>query len=299
MKTPILFLIFNRPEPTQRVFEEIRKARPEKLFVAADGPRTNYSDDIDRCKEARMISLKIDWPCEVKTLFRDNNLGCKIAVSSAIDWFFENVEAGIILEDDCLPDPSFFPFCEELLGRYRDNESVMMVSGFNAGGSSSAGDSYLFSKYAAIWGWASWRRAWKHYDVSTKSWADAGVRDRIKMRIGDKQVWRSKQWTYDQLYAGTKDTWDYQWEYAILLNSGLSVVPGVNLIENIGVGSQATHTTLDQNHALPQRSSMDRPLQHPPQIAANPEYDSYFTRRYRNDQTFVGKIAARLKSWLG
>ncbi len=164
--TPVLFLIFNRPDTTTRVFEAIREARPSRLYVAADGPRADKEGEAQRCLETRKITEAVDWPCEVRRLYREENLGCKLAVSSAITWFFTHEEEGIILEDDCLPDQSFFPFCAAMLERYRDDGRIMMVLGTSLlppGGGPDA--DYLFTQYFLIWGWATWRRAWEKYDI--------------------------------------------------------------------------------------------------------------------------------------
>lgn len=173
LNVPVLLLIFNRPDTTQRVFHEIRGASPLQLFISADGPRENKPGEFEKCQITRDIVRQVDWDCEVYTNFRDKNLGCKIAVSSAIDWFFENVEEGIILEDDCLPSFSFFRFCEELLEKYRDDERIMQIGGTNLLSEwQRSDDSYYFSKYGAIWGWATWRRAWQYYDVNMKLWPE-------------------------------------------------------------------------------------------------------------------------------
>ena len=165
--TPILFLIFNRPDTTFKVFEEIRKIKPAKLYIAADGPRPNVIGEEEKCTASRNIIKQVDWDCDVKTLFREKNLGCKIAVSSAISWFFENVEEGIILEDDTFPTQSFFWFCQELLDFYRNDSRIMHISGNNFQLGKIRGEgSYYFSKYNHIWGWATWKRAWRFYDVS-------------------------------------------------------------------------------------------------------------------------------------
>ena len=167
LSTPVAFIIFNRPDTTARVFAEIAKARPPKLLVVGDGPRANRDGEADRVAEARAIIKNVDWPCEVLTNFSTPNLGCKKRVSSGIDWIFEQVEEAIILEDDCLPDPSFFQFCEEMLARYRHDDRIAMISGDNfLFGQVPVPESYYFSRYCHIWGWASWRRAWKDYDVN-------------------------------------------------------------------------------------------------------------------------------------
>jgi hypothetical protein len=171
IKTPVAFLVFNCPDTTIRVFEEIRCARPPKLLVVADGPRADRPGEADKCQAVRAVIETVDWPCEVLKNYSDVNLGCKIRVSSGLDWVFEQVEEAIILEGDCLPHPTFFRFCEELLETYRDDERIGMISGDNFQFGRKRGDaSYYFSRYNHIWGWASWRRAWQHYDRNMAIW---------------------------------------------------------------------------------------------------------------------------------
>lgn len=241
-KAPVLFIVFNRPETTKRVFEAIRQNKPTRLFVAADGPRENKPGEKERCQEARKITENIDWPCEVKRLYRDKNLGCKFAVSSAIDWFFENVEEGIILEDDCLPNSSFFGFCEEMLRLYRNDNKAMCISGDNfLPGKMQNKNGFYFSKYIHIWGWATWRRAWKNYDVKIKDWQDIKSKGTINKyfdSITEKLYWQT---LFDVVYRGKINTWDYQFVLHIWKNSGLSVAPGVNLVKNIGFNNKGTH----------------------------------------------------------
>lgn len=243
IKTPILFVIFNRPTTTTKVFEVIRQAKPKLLFIAADGPRENKPNEIGLCNETRKIATRVDWPCEVKTLFREKNLGCGKAVSEAITWFFENVEEGIILEDDCLPDLSFFNFCEDLLERYRFDERVFMISGDNfLPEPLRPRQSYYFSKIAHIWGWATWRRAWNKYDLYMKDFPEF-IRNKEIENIWSNKIiqnyWLDK---FRDVYDGKINTWDYQWVYAIWKNNGVSIAPNVNLISNIGFGSEGTQT---------------------------------------------------------
>jgi len=234
LQTPILFLIFNRPDQALLVFEEIRKQQPERLFIAADGPRYNKPGEAILCEETKKgILQRIDWDCEVNTLFRTNNLGCGKAVSSAIDWFFSHVEEGIILEDDCLPDPTFFSFCSSLLAHYSTNEKIMHISGTNYQMGIERGKaSYYFSHYTHIWGWASWRRAWKKYDFSLERYKDTskeGLNTRLRADL-------------DAIYGNEIDTWDIQWFMSVWFNRGWTITPNTNLIRNIGYGKQATHT---------------------------------------------------------
>ena len=240
--TPVLFIIFNRPETTKKVFEAIRKYKPTKLFIAADGSRRGKQGEVERCVEARKITEQIDWPFEVKRLYRDKNLGCKLAVSSAIDWFFKNVEDGIILEDDCLPNSSFFRFCENMLDIYRNDEKVMCISGDNfLPKKMQKKNDYYFSKYVHIWGWATWRRAWKNYDVNIKDWPEIKKKGTINKYFDnflEKTYWQT---LFDAVYRGKINTWDYQFVYHIWKTGGVSVMPNTNLISNIGFGKNAAH----------------------------------------------------------
>lgn len=277
MKTPILFLIFNRPETEEKVLESIRKIKPKKLYVAADGPRVTKEGEVERCADARnLIDKIVDWDCEVKKLFRNENLGCKRAVSSAIDWFFENEEEGIILEDDCLPSMSFFKFACLMLEKYRDNEKINIISGDNF--QNSLGNykySYYFSKYSHIWGWATWRRSWKNYDVRIKDWPQ--VKHIRNVKFGDfieDRYWRI---IFEKVYRGEIDTWDYQLAYLSFKNRLLNVMPSKNLVENIGIGVSATHTLVDQK--VPKKEELEFPLNYPRVLNANNVFDNY-TRNY-------------------
>ncbi len=243
LTTPVLFLIFNRPDTTQEVFNKIRQAKPKQIFVAADGPREDKKGEKEKCEQARRIIEQVDWECEVKTLFRDKNLGCKIAVSSAIDWFFENVEEGIILEDDCLPNQSFFWFCQELLKYYRNDTRIMHISGNNFQFGHKRGEgTYYFSKYNHIWGWATWKRAWKYFDVNMKSFEEFKKEGQINNIFRIKQ--QQKYWVrvFQKTYDSEIDSWGYIWTYTCFTNNGLCVLPNVNLVSNIGFGPESTHT---------------------------------------------------------
>lgn len=243
-------MIFNRPDTTSVVFDAIKKYKPTVLFVAADGPRTNEIGEKERCEETRKITENIDWPCKVKRLYRNKNLGCKYAVSGAIDWFFENVEEGIILEDDCLPNPSFFEFCEKMLDLYRDNNKVMCVSGDNfLPKNMQKKNGYYFSKYVHIWGWATWKRVWKNYNVEMKDWPRIKKTNKLNEYFDsllEKIYWLT---IFNATHDGKIDTWDYQFVYHVWKNSGLSIVPNVNLISNIGFTKDALHTK-DTNSRL-------------------------------------------------
>jgi hypothetical protein len=280
MKTPVAFIIFNRPDLTQRVFEAIRAVQPSKLFVIADGPRKEKLGEDEKCAATRAIINKVDWQCELITNYSDINLGCKKRVASGIGWVFEQVEEAIILEDDCLPDRTFFPYCEHLLEKYRDDTRIMSISGDNFQfGHRRTEDSYYFSRYNYIWGWASWRRAWQHYDVDIKLWNTVCEGNWLKDILKDDsavEIWRERLQSVDDVKI---DTWDYQWVLACWLQNGLTIVPNVNLISNIGFGINATHTT-DRDNKLANLpvQPMCLPLQHPKFVVCDSESDNYAIR---------------------
>lgn len=280
---PILFIIFNRLDTTEQVFEQIKKQKPKYLYIAADGPRKNREDDIENCRKTREIVNKIDWDCELKTLFREENLGCGKAVSGAITWFFENVEMGVILEDDCLPHDDFFPYCEELLIKYKDNKAIKMISGDNfQDGIKRSDSSYYFSAYTHIWGWATWRRTWQEYDFSLNNISKKQFKNILKQYFSlwnERQVWLDK---FVLMKKRVIDTWDYQLSFCIWENRGINIIPNVNLISNIGFGECSTHTNDDNNVLanIPAQSIL--PINHPDVISINKEADKTFFNFYWN-----------------
>lgn len=289
-ETPILFLIFNRPDTTIMVFEEIRKRKPKYLYVAADGPRKNKDGEVELCLQTRDIIKQVDWDCDVKTLFREQNLGCGKAVSSAITWFFENVEQGIILEDDCLPHPDFFNYCKELLDKYKDNEKVMLISGDNfQNGIKRGEDSYYFSAYPHIWGWATYRRVWNKYDFTLGNYSTKLFKTQLKQYF---QLWTEREIWLDKFLVMKRkpiDTWDYQLSFSIWKNDGLIILPNVNLISNIGFGVNSTHTNNfnDRCANIPVHNIL--PLQHPKNIKRDKIADRYFYKNYLH-KTFTKLI---------
>jgi hypothetical protein len=244
-ETPILFLIFNRPDVTRKVFQAVRRLRPAHLYIAADGPRPHKLNESELCAETRGIVEGVDWDCEVRKLYRGENLGCGRAVSGAITWFFDQVEAGIILEDDCLPDDSFFPFCAEMLERYRDNEKVGSVSGNNFLPSGMHPPTpYAFSKYAQIWGWGTWPRFWKNYDFELsgeeEEWEEI-------IRRANPIEYHARYWieVFRAMKSGLIDTWDYQVIFSAWKADVVHVYPSRNLMSNLGYDKTATHTNFE------------------------------------------------------
>lgn len=275
LTTPVAFIIFNRPDTTERVFSEIAKARPPTLLVLGDGPRANRRGEAEKVAATRAIIQRVDWDCEVLTNFSDVNLGCKKRVSSGIDWVFEQVEEAIILEDDCLPDPTFFRFCQEMLERYRGDQRIGMISGDNFQfGRRYGDDSYYFSKYVHIWGWASWRDRWTgRYDVTMAKWPRVRDEGRLADMVGDAREAANWGKIFEQVYCGGIDTWDYQWVFANWMAGRLSILPSVNLISNVGFGENATHTTGVSDLANLPVAPMSFPLAHPIGVFRNIQAD--------------------------
>lgn len=292
-KTPILFLVFNRPKETKQVFEIIRKIKPRRLFVAADGPRIDKKNENEICNHVRELATSIDWDCELVTLFRERNLGCKYAVSSAINWFFEQVDEGIILEDDCLPELSFFLYCEVLLKKYKSNEEVMHISGANLNDDLKFGDgTYFYSNYPNIWGWATWKRAWKKYDLELENTAFYSrlIKSTFKFQ-SERTFWKSR---IELLRTKGLDTWDYQWMFSIWKEKGICLNSNYNLVENIGFGNNSTHTKNKNPYLTPKTNQIVKVI-HPSKfrILENAEIEFISTlhglKRMRDFEYYLDK----------
>jgi hypothetical protein len=242
LETAVLFLVFNRPDTTTQVFQAIRNVKPPRLYIAADGPRAERLDEVHVVARVRDICTSVDWTCEVKTLFRDENLGCKYAVSGAIAWFFEHEEQGIILEDDCLPTQSFFWFCEELLQKYKNDTRIGMICGTDLSKDLQIKESYYFSRYPHIWGWATWRRVWEAYDVELTQINLLIESDDFRRSFNRKMEFEYWRRSFESVRNGTVDTWDTQVVFTMFTQGMLSIYPCCNLVSNIGFGSNATHT---------------------------------------------------------
>jgi len=284
---PVLFLVFNRPDHTARVFARIREVKPKYLFIAADGPRSTHPGDAEKCAKVReLITQGIDWECDVKTLFRDKNLGCGYGPASAISWFFNEVEEGIILEDDCLPDISFFSFCKNLLEYYRNDTRVMHIGGNNFQGKNShRRTSYYFSSYPHIWGWATWRRSWSKYDYMLSKYNETDIIDGMKwyrFKKNEIDFWRPL--FKEQAENSRDDVWDYQWTYAVWRNKGVCILPTVNLIRNIGFDNEATHTSNSSSELKGMAVGRVNQIIHPKKLFINHKAD-----RYTFERIFLGR----------
>jgi hypothetical protein len=272
----VALFIFRRPEATARVLDRILAARPRRLLVIADGPRASAPSEGDLCARARAVIERARGACAMDTNFADQNLGLRQRMSSGMDWVFEQCERAIIVEDDCLPEPTFFPFCDELLRRYADDPRVMMVSGDNfLPARRRQKHSYYFSRYAHIWGWATWRRAWRLYDVSISDWPARRDGGWLKERFDTEDEARYWGDIFDRVHDGRIDTWDYQWQYACLAHNGLSAVPERHLVTNIGLGGAAMNTVNpDDPHFRARASPLPMPLRHPAGLQRNAEADA-------------------------
>lgn len=269
--TPILFLCFNRPEETKKSFSIIEKIKPTKLYIAQDGPRDE--EEKEKTIKVHKIVKDISWPCEIHYLIRDENLGVKRAVNDAIDWFFEAEEMGIVIEDDILPDESFFSFAAQLLEKYKNDTRIMLISGCNLLDTHSGYGDYFFTKIGAIWGWASWRRVWRIHDKEMKRWNKI-ENDPVAMQILPRAYWNDRVKKLNNSLEGTIDTWDYQFTMTRLVNSGLSIIPRWNLIENIGFNEGASHTKNKPSFFKNSKSSIStKNLIHPIVIAPDNEFD--------------------------
>lgn len=291
-QVPLVIVIFNRPALTQKLFEVIRIIQPETIFLVADGPRESVTEDVDKCTQARSIFSTIDWPCQVSKNFSEVNLGCRKRISSGLDWVFSQVEEAIILEDDCVPSVDFFKFCQYLLSYYRDDERVWVISGNNFQNNQWRGDgSYYFSRYPHCWGWATWKRAWQHYDDRLGAWStlkNSGLLASIFEDPLEIEYWTQ---IFDRLVAtGKPDSWAYRWAYTCWINSGLTILPNVNLVSNIGFSEESTHT-----------KNMQSPLAHlPAQTIGEIMHPSFVIRdrkadAYTFDFAFGGKNLRRQK----
>lgn len=272
LNVPILFLFFNRLSLTKRVFESIKQSKPKKIYLASDGPREEHLNELQVVESIRHFVLSnINWDCEIHTLFRDKNLGCKYACSEAVTWFFDNEELGIVLEDDTVPTQSFYKYCTNLLKHYQYDERIGMIAGNAPLNNHTAKDSYYFSRYVRFWGWASWRRAWKHYDVECLNFDNFMKTKGLSAATSSK---REEKYWRKVATSGTADTWDYQWLFACWEQSMLTIIPSVNLVTNIGFNPDATHTVnIYSSHNQAKNFELSFPLVHPDFVIHNKVLD--------------------------
>jgi hypothetical protein len=295
-QTPIVFIIFNRPDVTEKVFNVIRQVQPTKLLVIADAPRQNRPDDEKDCAATRKIIERVDWDCEVLTNYAETNLGIKLRISSGLNWVFNLVEEAIILEDDCLPEFSFFPFCEELLKKYQNDDRIMTISGNNFQfGRKRTEYSYYFSRYTLIWGWATWRRAWQKYDVEMKHWDSVRNDNWLHDILDDYRTVKYWSSLFQGCYEGSINSWALPWTFTSWIQNSLSILPNVNLVSNIGFSPNASHTKDTYNPlANYPTESIEFPLQHPPFLIRDRLADQ-FTQQTQFDIDIKLKFKRKLQ----
>ena len=298
MKTSVVLIIFKRLDTTERVFDAIRKAKPPKLLVIADGPRIDRPSEAEKCAATRAVIERVDWECEVLKNYSEINLGCAQRVSTGLDWVFDKVEEAIILEDDCVPHPTFFRFCEELLERYRYDNRIASISGQNVQfGRKRTEYNYYFSRYNHCWGWATWRRAWQDFDFGMKLWPEIKKSNFLNDILADPQA--VKYWTeaFQSVYDGNLNTvWDYQWTFACWTQSRLGILSNVNLISNIGFGMEGTHTLGKKSkYANMSTEEISFPLQHPPFIICDLQADN-FTQKTLFNKSLLQQFKAKTKT---
>jgi hypothetical protein len=270
-KVPVVFIVYNRLETTGRVFERIAQARPEHLLIVADGPRADRPGDAERCQAVRDLVTRPSWPCTVHLDLAPFNLGFNRRISSGLQWAFDQFEEVIVLEDDCLPDPTFFPYCAELLERYRFDDRIMMISGDNFQFGRMRGDgSYYLSRGVGTWGWAGWRRAFNHFDPKMRDWPDerrAAMLERVWPVSSVVEHWTAR---FDEAHRGDVDAWDYQWAFAMWRRSGFQIAPNNNLISYIGCLPDTAHTMdLHAPYCNLPTAPIGRPLRHPEWLEQN------------------------------
>lgn len=299
MDTPVAMIVFRRPEHTARVLEAVRHARPRTLLVVADGPRPDRPGEADTCARVRSLFDTIDWPCELVRIYADENMGLRPRVGTGISQVFEHVDRAIILEDDCLPDQSFFAFCTELLDRHGADPRVMAISGdgFPAAlGGPAVEHSYWFTRYCHVWGWATWRRAWAHYDAVAHrpddAWLDAALHRAFPGPLGlpDRVFWR--RWMA-RCYEGPTATWDAPWCVAIMAAGGLCICPDRNLVTNIGADAEGTNISESNRFCGLPTTPMAFPMSHPAAVERHRAAD-----RWTADHIYSGPLPERLgRTW--
>ncbi len=288
-QVPILLIVFNRPDHTLKVINRLREVQPSQLFVAADGPRKGKNEE-DKVQQVRsLIEKKIDWDCDLKTRFLEDNLGCGLGPATAISWFFESVESGIILEDDCLPNVSFFPFCEELLEKYKNDTRVMEIrSTYHLGMEPNNDLSYSFTRVSGTWGWGTWKRAWDLFDYEMTDFPAFKKSNLINSVFNNPEYIQHMMDKLESGYTKSIDgVWDCQWQFSLIRNMGLTIIPHQNLVKNIGFDEEATHCF--DEHPLYSKMNFDEmsfPLKHPKFIVADLESDITFFNLLKITPTF-------------
>lgn len=293
-KTPIVLLVFNRADTLKKILKILEELKPSNILVVADGPRVGRLDDINRCKDVRGLIDSITWDCNIQRNYSDVNLGCKNRVSTGITWAFNRVSEAIFIEDDCFPDISFFYFAQELLEKYRNDMRINMVNGSNFCEDVKNSDSYFFTKYVDVWGWASWSSRWiGKYDVNISDWPSYKKDNKFIPNRKYRRYWRD---IFDAVSKGRIDTWDYQFQYLCWREKSFNIVPSKNLIRNIGFGEDATHTK-DRNSFFENINihSLTFPLNHPFSVKENRGYEQAFEKINFSRRNIFSRLIKKLR----
>ncbi len=295
--TPVAFIMFNRPDTSVQVFEAIRKAKPQKLYLISDAAREGKPGEAEKVRECHeSIEKMIDWDCEVHKNYAEKNMGCKMRVSSGISWVLEHEEETIILEDDVIPSEQFFPYMQQMLTEYRDEPKVMIVSGTNLLRDYEIKEDYIFSNFPSIWGWGTWRRAWsRYYDVTMGDWPEKKNGEMLKKIYPN----RLSRWLYkrnaEKVYQGLIDTWDTQWNYCRYKQGGLGIVPKVNMVNNIGFDREdATHTKGESFEDF-SYGKMNIPCSILRTVEVDPSYEKAYLKKAMGMRKILNAVKKKLK----
>lgn len=306
VQTPVILIAFNRPDTTRQVLAALSQVQLSHLLVILDGPRSKHPKDQQKCTEVRRLIEKMDWKCEISTNYAENNMGLRARVSSGLNWAFEQVERAIILEDDCVADPTFFRFCDELLDKYEEDQRIFMISGNNYQfGRRQSPYSYYFSIHAHIWGWATWRRAWKYYDDRMTLWPHVRKNHLLRAYFKEPRALRYWENRFQQTYDEKINSWAYRWTLSCWLQNSLTVLPEKNLVTNIGFGLTATNTQgRPSRYTHVSSEALDFPIKHPPYVIRDSAADEYSQEKlFRNHplapikrvtKQFLGRLFRRL-----
>lgn len=301
IKSSVLLIAFNRPDTTQRVFDCIRKSKPSKLYFSVDGPRKNCIEDEANVSKVKQIVYQVDWDCDVYTKFNDFNLGCGPGPASAISWVFETEDRAIILEDDCVPAQPFFPYCDELLERYKNDTRIWLISGNNYNEEAvTTPHSYFFSKYGHSWGWATWKRCWQEMDLKMRKWPLIIEQDLLKSAFQTKKEYRFFARKLNRVYqdhSAMSHIWDFQFMFTLKSNDALTIVPIKNLVSNIGyIGTHNEKKNRFHDRAVDESFKI---VSHPDFILCDVNYDKYhFNNHWNSKKDIPMKIAKKMRKIL-
>jgi hypothetical protein len=294
---PVVLIVFQRPDTTARVLDAVRKVQPSRLFVIADGPRTGRPAEEKRCRQVRALFEDMGWDCTVYRNFAEENQGLKLRVVSGLDWVFDHVDRAIILEDDCVPDPVFFPFCDTLLDRYASISNVFTISGNNFQPEWRTDASYYFSRYMHCWGWATWKTAWEKMDPAMSSWPEVRRQGWLQQLFATPSAAAYWHDIFERVFNSEIDSWAYVWQYCIWMYGGINVLPEVNLVRNVGHGDLATHTKEDHSAPVRHGDALSQPFKHPPCVLRHRVADDY-TQTHHYERSRLRRFVTRARNHL-